>query len=194
MLPPRSNDSVGINFVRRAVVHQMNSDLDGFIWSRFELAQAVISSMQSKTSVFTSADAFGWRRHSSDASDLSCLWYSHFSGLQDKEAVVLERSLAVPHIKLIEVWWRYWQTNCVRSVKYEENQRCTEDDTPCEVNMRWSSTWWSTVLKAALKSRNATSASAHRQLHWWDRREPSWAQFLWNVTFCMPTGISGEDC
>ena len=59
MLPPRSNDSVGINFVRRAVVHQMNSDLDGLIWSRFELAQAVISSMQFKTSVFTSADAFG---------------------------------------------------------------------------------------------------------------------------------------
>ena len=29
-----------------------------------------------------------------------------------------------------------WQTDCVRSVKYEENQRCTEEDTPYEVNMR----------------------------------------------------------
>jgi hypothetical protein len=37
----------------------MNSDLDGLIWSLFELAQAVISSMQSKTSDFTAADALG---------------------------------------------------------------------------------------------------------------------------------------
>ena len=59
MLPPRSNDSVGINFVRRVVVHQMNSDLDGLIWSRFELAQALISLMQFKTSDFMAADALG---------------------------------------------------------------------------------------------------------------------------------------
>ena len=37
----------------------MNSDLDGLIWSRFELAQAVISSMQSKASDFTVVDALG---------------------------------------------------------------------------------------------------------------------------------------
>ena len=100
------------------------------------------------------------RQHSSDASDLSCLWYSRLQRNTGQRAVVLERNLAVPHIKLIEVWGRYLiDRQTVRSVKYEENQRCTEDDTPYEVNMRWSSTWWSTVSKAALKSRKALSAS-----------------------------------
>ena len=59
ILPPRSNESVGIHFVRRAVVHQLNSDLDGLIWSRFDLAQAVNSSMQSMTSDFTATNEVG---------------------------------------------------------------------------------------------------------------------------------------
>ena len=42
--------TIGINFVRQAVLHQINSDLDRLIWSLFELARVVISSMQSKTS------------------------------------------------------------------------------------------------------------------------------------------------